>query len=123
PVLAAHYFAVITKWPRRFCCQHDSFSSLQNGCSFPLLIVVIRVDGTPRLERYSFTALARREPSARLYSALPRESQWPSTEMVVLVHFFSQSASFWSGAFASSRRSALSRSKKTSDSGRSAFSC
>src|SRR5262245_28975983 len=42
--------------------------------------------------------------------------------MDVVPHFFSQSASFCSGAFASSRKSALSRSKKTSSSGRSAFS-
>ena len=34
---------------------------------------------TPRLTRYSFTALARRAPSARLYSRVPRSSQWPST--------------------------------------------
>ena len=43
---------------------------------------------------YSLTALARREPRARLYSALPRESQCPSTLTCVLVHFFIQSAFF-----------------------------
>ena len=32
---------------------------------------------TPRLTRYSFTALARRAPSARLYSRVPRSSQLP----------------------------------------------
>src|SRR6478736_1634013 len=43
--------------------------------------------------------------------------------MDVLVHFFIQSASFCNGAFASSRRSALSRSKNTSSSGCSLFNC
>src|SRR3954468_14178213 len=26
---------VRTKWPRRFCCQQDSFDSVQKGCSLP----------------------------------------------------------------------------------------
>ena len=47
----AVYFAVMTKCPRRFCCQQDSFSSLQNGCSLPLLTTVIRPAGTPRLDQ------------------------------------------------------------------------
>src|SRR5262245_58907847 len=88
------YFAVMTKCPRRFCCQQLSFSSRQNGCSFPLLMTVMRPAEIPRLTRYSLTALPRREPSARLYSPLPRESQCPSTETAVLVHFFNQSAFF-----------------------------
>jgi hypothetical protein len=25
----------IMKWPRRFCCQHASLCSVQNGCSLP----------------------------------------------------------------------------------------
>ena len=45
------YFPVMTKCPRRFCCQHDSFASLQNGCSLPLLTTVTRPAGTPRLTR------------------------------------------------------------------------
>ena len=45
------YFDVITKCPRRFCDQHPSFSSLQNGCSLPLLMTTMRVVGTPRLTR------------------------------------------------------------------------
>ena len=45
------YFAVITKCPRRFCCQHDSLSSLQNGCSLPLLTMVTRLAAMPRLTR------------------------------------------------------------------------
>src|SRR5579862_2377917 len=39
----------------------------------------MRAAETPRLTRYSFTALARRAPSARLYSRVPRSSAWPST--------------------------------------------
>src|SRR6516162_1333627 len=111
------------KCPRRFCCQQDSFSSPQTGCSLPLLMTVSRVPATPRLTKYSLTALARRAPSARLYSALPRESQCPSIVEAVLPHFLSQSASRCSGGLASSRSSALSRSKYTSWSGRSAFNC
>src|SRR5260221_371389 len=73
------YLADTRKCPRRFCCQQDSFSSLQNGCSFPLLTNVTRSEAMPRLTRYALTASARRDPSARLYSELPRESQCPST--------------------------------------------
>ena len=62
------YLAVMMWNPRRFRCQQASFSSEQAGCSLPLLIVVMRSAGTPRLTRYSFTAAARRSPSARLYS-------------------------------------------------------
>src|SRR5262245_1619672 len=97
------YLAVTTWCPRRFCCQQDSLTSLQTGCSLPLLTTVSRPAGTPRLTRYSLTALARRDPSARLYSALPRESQCPSTLTCVLVHFFIQSAFLCSAPFASSR--------------------
>src|SRR5438067_11622527 len=116
------YLPVITKCPRRFCCQQDSFCSLQNGCSLPLLTTVTRLATMPRLCRYSLTALARRDPRLRLYSELPRESQWPSTVTCVPVQRFIQSASFCSALRASSRRSDLSRSKNTSSSGFSEFS-
>ena len=33
------YFAVMMKCPRRFCCQQDSPSSVQTGCSLPLLTI------------------------------------------------------------------------------------
>jgi hypothetical protein len=33
------YFAVITKWPRRFCAQHDSPVAVQKGDSLPRLTV------------------------------------------------------------------------------------
>ena len=43
------YLAVIRKWPRRFCCQQASLSSEQNGCSSPLLTMVMRSAVSPRL--------------------------------------------------------------------------
>ena len=43
---AGPYFAVMTKWPRRFCCQQASFSSEQTGCSSPLLTMVMRSAAT-----------------------------------------------------------------------------
>ena len=45
------YFAVMTKCPRRFCCQQLSLLSVQKGVSLPLLITVMRSAGTPRLTR------------------------------------------------------------------------
>ena len=45
------YLAVIMKCPRRFCCQQASFFSVQNGCSLPLLTIVMRLAGTPRFTR------------------------------------------------------------------------
>ena len=39
------YFAVTMKCPRRFCCQQASVSSVQDGCSSPLLTIVIRSVG------------------------------------------------------------------------------
>src|SRR5205814_2103990 len=106
PVLP--YFPVMMKCPRRFCCQQASVSSEQKGASLPLLTTVTRVAATPRLTRYSFTLLARREPSARLYSELPRESAWPSSMICVTVHFFIQSAFACNGPRASARISDMS---------------
>ena len=37
------YFAVKTKWPRRFCDQQASFSSVQKGASLPLLTARIAI--------------------------------------------------------------------------------
>src|SRR5262249_36780429 len=65
----------------------------------------------------------RRVPSARLYLALPRESQWPSTVTCVLVQRFIQSALRWRIGRASSRIVDSSRSKCTVPSGISAFNC
>ena len=36
------------KWPRRFCDQHASFSSVQKGASLPLLTVRIRSAANPQ---------------------------------------------------------------------------
>src|SRR5580765_3027477 len=66
--------------------------------------------------------MARRPPSARLYSALARESQCPSTVTTALVHRFKKSAFFCRIGRPSSRIVDSSRSKKTSPSGRSEFS-
>src|SRR5438128_7089335 len=66
-------------------------------------------------------AVARRSPSARLYSAVPRESQWPSTPTFVEAQRFSQSASRWSTGGASLRIWLESRSKYASPSGFSAL--
>jgi hypothetical protein len=51
PALCAPYFAAITKWPRRFCDQQLSVSSLQTGDSLPRLTTEMRVSGMPRLAR------------------------------------------------------------------------
>ena len=51
PTVAKRYLPVIRKCPRRFCCQHDSVASLQNGCSLPLLTTWIRLAGTPSVTR------------------------------------------------------------------------
>src|SRR3954470_15860195 len=52
----------------------------------------MRAVETPWLTRNSFTALARRAPSARLYSRVPRSSQWPSTVTRTAGYFCSQAA-------------------------------
>src|SRR5215469_18556562 len=77
PVTGCQEFAppVTVVTPRRFCAQQDSFDSVQIGRSLPYEIVSIRPEETPRLTRYSLTAFARRAPSARLYSRVPRSSQ------------------------------------------------
>jgi orotidine-5'-phosphate decarboxylase len=48
---APDHLAVITKCPRRFCCQHCSLLSVQKGVSLPLLITWMLSAGTPRLTR------------------------------------------------------------------------
>ncbi len=47
---------------------------------------------TPRLSRNCFTLIARRSPSARLYSTLPRWSQWPEISNFAEGCLLSQSA-------------------------------
>ena len=112
------------KWPRRFCDQHDSFSSVQNGASLPLLMVRIRSAANAQAHQ---VGLARPTPAVRrargctrrcrgCRSALRRSPWWWST---LRIH----SESFCSAPRPSSVRSELSRSKNTSPSGFSAFSC
>lgn len=48
------------------------------GFASPYEIVRICDPATPRFSRYCFTDMARRSPSARLYSSDPRSSQCPS---------------------------------------------
>ena len=43
------YFAVTMKWPRRFLDQQLSSLSEQNGDSSPLLTVLTRLTGIPKL--------------------------------------------------------------------------
>src|SRR5215204_5003329 len=47
---------------------------------------------TPSETRYVFAAFARLSPRARLYSAVPRSSAWPSTVIIQVAYFFSTSA-------------------------------
>src|SRR4030095_4563856 len=71
--------------------------------------------------RYALTALARRSPSARLYSAVPRSSQCPSTVIAHVEYFFSTSASAVATARPVSSSSALSSGKKIGFSGELRF--
>ena len=79
PALPA-YFAVMTKCPRRFCCQQD-FVLL--GAERLFLALADDRDAARPARRGSPGSPSPRSrgamPSARLYSALPRESQCPST--------------------------------------------
>lgn len=55
------------KCARRFCCQQDSSSAVvQNGFSFPKLMILMRSALTPRFISMSFTAVARFSPRPRL---------------------------------------------------------
>src|SRR3954470_19821007 len=66
---------------------------------------------------------ARRSPSARLYSLVPRLSACPSTITFVVGHRFIHSMFFWSAVRAVSFSSVESRLKNASASGFSALSC
>ena len=65
------------KSTRRFHFHADSSCPATAGFDSPKLTVLSRDDGTPRSTRYLFTEAARRSPRARLYSSLPRSSQFP----------------------------------------------
>src|SRR4029079_14263047 len=69
--------SLMTETARRFCAQHASVESAQTGFSFPKEMVVSLEALTPATVRYCLTASARRAPNARLYSRVPRSSQFP----------------------------------------------
>src|SRR6266513_2772338 len=77
-------------------------------------MIVMRLACTPCDTREFIADLARRAPSARLYSLVPRSSQWPSMRTRRFRLVFSHDA-LESRTFASSGRiSYLSKSKKAS---------
>src|SRR5712691_7964672 len=67
--------------------------------------------------RYARAAMARRSPNARLYSGVPRSSQWPSIVTYQLVYFFNAEAFAFRTAWPSALTSLLSSSKNTGLSG------
>src|SRR5438067_1597435 len=84
PVVASAYLMAtgvaspeIADTARRFCAQQASLDSVQTGLSLPYEIVSTRDGATPSDTRYSRADAARRAPSARLYSRVPRSSQSP----------------------------------------------
>src|SRR5262249_47620152 len=71
----------------------------------------------PSATRYARAAAARRSPRARLYSAVPRSSQWPSTVTAQLAYFLSKPAFSSRTLWLVGPRSLLSSSKNTGFSG------
>src|SRR5688500_8804393 len=67
---------------------------------------------TPSETRYVFAAFARFSPRARLYSAVPRSSAWPSTVIIQVAYFLSTSALALTIIRPSSSSSWLSTTKK-----------
>src|SRR5688572_11310758 len=76
----------------------------------------------PSDTRYVLTATARRSPSARLYSAVPRSSQCPSISTIHVGNFFNSSAFPATIARPWSSSSALSRPKNAGFNGELRFS-
>src|SRR5438552_16993642 len=71
----------------------------------------------PSDTRYVRAATARRSPNARLYSAVPRSSQWPSMVTVQLGYRFRTVAFSVNAVCAGVSSSALSRAKNAGLSG------
>ena len=86
------YSVFVRTWLRRFSDQHPSVRCVHVGRSSPQLMIVIRLPAMPRDARYARVASARRSPSARLYSFVPRSSQCPSIRMRALGFSFSHPA-------------------------------
>src|SRR5205823_14745485 len=96
---------------RRFCDRQASVGSGQSWISFPKLTVEVRSAATPRETRYSRAAPARRSPRARLYSAVPRSSQYPSIRTSMWGFALSHSALASRIVASSGRIADLSKSK------------
>ncbi len=112
------YFAVIMKWPRRFCDQHSSFSSAQNGRFLALADGQHPIGSDPEARQVVLGGL--RAPFAERQVVFGRAAAVAVAfdgHLLVDCHFFIQSASFCNAARPASVRSARSRSKKTSVSG------
>src|SRR4029077_1319508 len=73
--------AVISNSSRRFLAHALSSWPGSKGRSLPYDTVSMRPASMPWLTRYCLDAMARRLPSARLYSSDPRSSQCPATRM------------------------------------------
>src|SRR5438067_2182486 len=73
--------ARISNSSRRFFAQASSSWPGSMGRSSPYDTVSIRLASMPWLAMYCLAAVARRFPSARLYSSEPRSSQCPLTRM------------------------------------------
>src|SRR4051812_6553493 len=101
----AHYCPANTKCPRRFCCQHCSPDSVQNGFSLPKLVVVTRFAATPAATSACLVDCARLSPSAMLYSVDPRSSQCPSTRILQFGCWVMNCASACSAALSCGRTS------------------
>ena len=73
----------------------------------------MRLALTPCWARYPLTAVARRAPSAMLYSRVPRSSAWPSMVTVYCGYWLSQTACFCRMPCAYPVKDELSTSKRT----------
>src|SRR6266571_2420925 len=71
----------ISNSSRRFCAHDSSSCPEASGRSSPYDTVSIRLPSMPWMTTYCLAAVARRLPSARLYSSDPRSSQWPLMRM------------------------------------------
>src|SRR5207247_1379861 len=107
----APYCGLMKNIARRFWAQHVSLSSRHSGRSSPYDTTVNRADATPCATRKFIADRARRSPSARLYSFVPRSSQCPCTSTIWPGLSRSQRALASRMLASSGRMSALSNSK------------
>ena len=90
---------------RRFCDQHEMSLQTATGRSLPYEMVRTREPLMPFWARKLRTVVARRAPSAMLYSRVPRSSAWPSMVIVYCGYCCSHCACFCRVAVASGVRS------------------